>query len=192
MDQHQGFVLASSSERRVSLLKQIGFSPEMIVHPDIDESSQKNEIPKSYSLRMAISKAQKVADICPGRFVLSADTVACTGRVILPKTETLEEAKKSLLRISGRRHRVYTSLCLILPDSTMRVKSVMTVVQFKRLSISEMKFYLDSNQWVGKAAGCDIQGLSQAFIKYIRGSYSNVVGLPLHETYCILSQIFKV
>ncbi|MFJ5423456.1 Maf family nucleotide pyrophosphatase [Wolbachia endosymbiont of Drosophila barbarae] len=185
-------ILASSSKRRIALLKQINIEPGLILPADIDEAPLKKELPKDYSIRMAKSKAEKIQSLNPNYFVLGVDTVVACGRRILLKAENVEQAEKCIRLLSGRRHRVYTSVCLLTPDqSKQHIRTVVTIVKFKRLSEQEIKYYLASEEWKNRAGGCNIQGLAGVFVLFLRGSYSSVIGLPLHETYCLLSNYFN-
>lgn len=177
--------LASASPRRLELLKQVGITPDKVVPADIDESAHKNEKPEIYAARIASEKAKKVAQ--DGVIILSADTVVACGRRILPKAETEEQARACLDILSGRRHRVITAVSIITAEGKQRTRVVTTVVQFKRLAKKEIDTYITSGEWHGKAGGYAIQGRAAALISFISGSYSAVVGLPLHETCAMLS-----
>ena len=183
-------ILASASPRRVDLLRQVRYEPQVIAPADIDETALADEMPKALALRLATAKAGAVAANYPHDFVLAADTVVACGRRILPKTETVEEAQSCLKILSGRRHRVYGGICLIAPHagSTRRQATRLSVseVLFKRLSSAEMALYLSSQEWQGKAGGYAIQGLAAAFIKRLAGSYSNIVGLSLYDAVALL------
>ena len=183
-------ILASASPRRVDLLRQIHYEPQLVVPADIDETAQTNETPKALALRLAAAKAGAVAANYPHDFVLAADTVVACGRRLLPKTETIEEAQACLNILSGRRHKVYGGICLVAPrsGSTRRqaARLSMSEVLFKRLSSAEMALYLSSQEWQGKAGGYAIQGLAAAFIKRLAGSYSNIVGLSLYDAVALL------
>lgn len=179
-------ILASASPRRRELLTRIGVVPDNIIPADIDETPHKDEIPKPHALRLAIGKAQAIAPAHNGAYILSADTVVSVGRRILPKAEDVESAKYCLELLSGRAHRVFTGVCLIAADGRELSRVVETRLKMKRLSDIEMKTYLDSGEWDGKAGGYGIQGLAGAFISHISGSYSNVVGLPVFETHNML------
>ncbi len=186
-------ILASSSEGRIALLKQINIKPGLILSADIDKTPSKKELPRDYSIRMAKSKAEKIQSLNPSYFVLSVDTVVACGRRILLKAENVEQAEKYIRLLSGRRHRVYTSVCLLTPNRfKQHIRTVVTIVKFKRLSVQEIKFYLASEEWKNKVGGCNIQGLAEMFVLFLRGSYSSVIGLPLHETYCLLSNYFNL
>ncbi|AHC39294.1 Maf family nucleotide pyrophosphatase [Ehrlichia muris] len=185
-------ILASSSKQRLSLLEQIGVVPGHVVSPSIDEVVLKKELPKAYSIRIAKEKGTKVKVLYPDKFVLSADTVVCCGSRVLPKAETEEQAIECMRLISGRRHRVYTTICLYTPHDKLHCRSVVTIVKFKRLSVQEINCYIMSRQWKGKSGGCSIQTDAGKFVLSINGSYSSVIGLPLYETYSILSQYFSI
>ena len=175
-------ILASASPRRKSLLAQIGVVPDEIIPADIDETPGKDELPKSHAKRLAAEKAQVIAKTHSGAFILAADTVVGVGRRILPKAESEEEAKHCLKLLSGRSHRVFTGVCLISPNGLINSRVVETRLKMKRFSKPEFQSYLDSGEWDGKAGGYGIQGLAEAYISQINGSYSNVVGLPVYET----------
>ena len=175
-------ILASNSPRRKDLLAQIGIAPDKIIAADIDESPLKKELPRDYALRMAREKAAKIYQDNKYDFVLSADTVVCCGRDILPKAEKDSEVEACLHKLSGRSHQVITSICLIAPDGKESQKSVISRVIFKRLSKAEIDNYIKNGEGIGKAGGYAIQGLAGSFIKNINGSYSSIVGLPLCET----------
>jgi septum formation protein len=169
------------------LLRQIGITPDGILPADIDETPLKNELPEPYARRIARLKAMAVARQKPAALVLAADTVVACGRRILPKAEDEATARKCLLLLSGRRHRVITAVALA-EGGKLREKSVMTMVRFKRLMPADIDAYIASGEWKGKAGGYAIQGLAAAFIPAINGSYSNVVGLPLVEVKVLLGR----
>ena len=171
-------VLGSASPRRRDLLGQIGVVPNQIAPADIDETPAKAELPRIYVERMA---REKNAAVQSDGLILTADTVVSAGRRILGKPEDATEAAQFLMLLSGRRHRVTTSVCLR-DGETLRQRTVETLVKMKRLSDHELSAYLPSNEWQGKAGGYAIQGIGSALIPEINGSYTNVVGLPLTET----------
>jgi septum formation protein len=180
-------VLASASPRRLDLLRQIGIVPDVVDPADIDETPAKDEQPAAHVVRLAEAKARAVEPRHAGAFILAADTVVACGRRILPKTEDEQTARACLALLSGRRHRVYGGVALINPTGDLAIKRVMSQVRFKRLSDQEIASYLNSGEWHGKAGGYAIQGRAAAFVPWIAGSYSNVVGLPLHETAQLLA-----
>lgn len=180
-------VLASASPRRRELLGQIGWTPDTIEAADLDETPLKRELPADLALRLAEAKLDAVASRHLDAYVLAADTVVALGRRMLPKAETEAEALECLTGLSGRRHRVIGGIAVRAPDGTKRKRLVTTVVAFKRLTDAEIAAYVAAGDWRGKAGGYAIQGGAAAYITQIRGSYSNVVGLGLAETYALLS-----
>ncbi len=179
-------VLASSSPRRLALLRQAAIEPTEIFAPDVDEAIQPNELPRAYAVRMAENKLGAALVQCAGAFVLAADTVVACGRRILDKTDDPSSAEATLRLLSGRRHRVTTAVAVGAPDGRRSVKAAMTHVRFKRLDRRELDAYLRSEEWRGKAGAYAIQGLAETFVLDLNGSYSNVVGLPLALTVNIL------
>jgi len=175
-------ILASASPRRLSLLAQIGITPDAVSPADINEDPIEGEVSRDHALRLAQEKAAKVAGDNPDNIILAADTVVGVGRRILPKAETLEQAKYCLDLLSGRGHRVFTGVAVIKADGEMISRVVETRLTMKRLSLPELQSYLESGEWEGKAGGYGIQGIAESYISKIIGSYSNVVGLPLFET----------
>jgi septum formation protein len=167
-------------------LRQIGIEPDRIVHPDIDETPLRGELPGPYAKRLAEAKAMRVAQDYPGDFVLAADTVVACGRRILPKAETEAQAEDCLTLLSGRRHRVLSGLCLVNLTGRRATRLVATIVGFKRLTPDEIDGYIATGEWHGKAGGYAIQGRAAVLANWISGSYSNVVGLPLYETAALL------
>lgn len=181
-------VLASSSPRRLALLRQVGITPARVLSPDIDESPLLRELPRDHAARMAGAKLAAVRGGLAGEpaFVLAADTVVACGRRILEKAEDPAGAERCLRLLSGRRHRVIGGVAVADPQARVRTRLVVTAVRFKRLEEREIRRYLDSGEWQGKAGGYAIQGRAEAFVMQINGSYSNVVGLPLAETLNLL------
>ncbi|MFA7430208.1 MAG: Maf family nucleotide pyrophosphatase [Rhodospirillaceae bacterium] len=175
-------VLASASPRRLHLLSQIGVVPDAVDPADVDETPGKTELPRPHALRLAEEKARAVAHRHDGAFILAADTVVGVGRRILPKAEDEATVRRCLDLLGGRRHRVYGGVCLMTPDGRAVTRCVETAVIFARLSSQQVDEYIASGEWHGKAGGYAIQGLAAAYVRQICGSYSNVVGLPLHET----------
>lgn len=186
MRERPPLILASSSPRRLALLRQIGAVPDRIEVPAVDETPRIRELPRDHALRLAVAKADDVAARSPPAFVLGADTVVACGRRILGKASDLASAERYLRLLSGRRHRVYTGIAVRAPDGRRASRVVMTTVLFKRLDASELEAYLASGEWRDKAGGYAIQGRAEAFVPAINGSYSNVVGLPLAATLDLL------
>ncbi|MDN3645884.1 Maf family nucleotide pyrophosphatase [Pontixanthobacter aestiaquae] len=177
-------ILASASPRRRELLARLGVVPARIAPADIDENPLEHELPRVYARRMSQEKAKAAAS--RDNHVLAGDTVVAAGRRILPKADDEDTARKCLELLSGRRHRVLSSIALLAPDGTLREKLNETVVKFKRLSDQEIAGYLASGEWKGKAGGYAIQGAAEGLIVSIQGSHSSVMGLPLFETRALL------
>lgn len=185
-------VLASASPRRIELLAQIGIEPAFLQPADIDETPQRSEHPRSLAKRLSKQKAERAQDKLKNdadyksAFILAADTVVGVGRQILPKAESEDVALDCLRLLSGRAHKVFTGVCLVTPKGSLRQVLVESRVRFDRLSRRQMDAYISSGEWRGKAGGYAIQGLAGSFIVKLVGSYSNIVGLPLHETQALL------
>jgi len=178
------FILGSGSPRRLELLAQLGVTPDDIRPPDIDETPQKGELPRDYCARVTRQKAEAVASN-PEDLVLCADTTVALGRRIMGKPRDAGEAAEFLLALSGRRHRVITSVALRKQDHLWQ-KDVVSQVKMKRLSDEELNAYLATGDWQGKAGGYAIQGPAGALIPWISGSFTAIVGLPLAETATLL------
>jgi len=178
-------ILGSASPRRLELLAQLGIVPDDVRPADIDETPLKAELPRPYCARMAAEKAAAVkagAD----EIVLCADTTVALGRRILGKPESAAEAAEFLTKMGGRRHTVITAVAVKLGERVW-TRDVVTAVKMKRLSDDELNGYLNSDEWRGKAGGYGLQGRAAAFIPWISGSFSAVVGLPLAETATLLT-----
>ncbi|MEO1089058.1 MAG: nucleoside triphosphate pyrophosphatase [Pseudomonadota bacterium] len=178
--------LASSSPRRLALLRQIGIEPDLIVAPTIDETPLPRELPRQLAERLASAKADAGAKLADGAFVVAADTVVACGRRVLDQTDDPVRARALLNMLSGRRHRVYTGVAVRNLEGRIARRTVLTQVRFKRLTVDEIDAYLTSGEWMGKAGAYGIQGRADAFVIDINGSYSNVVGLPLEVTLRLL------
>ena len=180
-------ILASSSPRRRELLQQLGLDFE-IYSPDIDESVLDGEDVAAYVERLACSKAQAVLERFPDAVVIAADTSLGVDDQILGKPESKQHAFEMWQRISGRKHDVFSGVCV----RTRTEKSsivVRTQVEFQTLSLNDMECYWATGEPLGKAGGYAIQGIAARYIPRIEGSYSNVVGLPLHETVQLLQTV---
>ncbi len=183
------FILGSSSPRRLELLKQINFYPNEIFKPEINEDPQKKELPILYVKRMAKEKMDVVKKKFPNDLILTADTIVYVGRRIIDKTNEQSKATKFLELLSGRRHRVSTAFNLYCKDKIDSLRVVTSVVKMKRLTDNEIKSYIETNEWKGKAGAYGIQGSAEKFIQFISGSYTNIVGLPLNQVYGSLNSI---
>jgi septum formation protein len=185
LDPSLKLVLGSGSPRRLELLAQLGLTPFAIRAPDIDEDAKKGELPRDYVKRIAREKVAAV-DAAIGEVVLCADTTVALGRRIMGKPADVAEAAQFLYALSGRRHKVITALA-VKRGGQIWTKDVQSTVAFKQLSDAEISAYLASDDWRGKAGGYAIQGPAGAFIPWINGSYTGIVGLPLAETAGLLT-----
>jgi septum formation protein len=180
-------VLGSASPRRLELLAQIGIVPDALRAADIDETPRRGETPRDYVRRMAVEKAEALPP-SQDEAVLTADTTVAVGGRILGKPEDRDEAARFMRLMSGRRHQVLTSVALR-HDGRIRQRLVQTTVRMRPLSGRDLEQYLEIGDWQGKAGGYAIQGAAAAYIPWIQGSFSAVVGLPLSETAAMLAAI---
>ncbi|MFC0409807.1 Maf family protein [Roseomonas elaeocarpi] len=181
-DARPPLVLASASPRRLDLLARLGIVPDRVVPAEIDETPAKDELPRLLAARLAREKAAAVAALAPGALVLAADTVVGAGRRALGKPADAAEARRFLQMLSGRRHRVSTGVCVVAPDGTRRERLVTTILSFVQLTPAQIEDYVAGPEWRGCAGGYSIQGRAESFVRFLSGSHSNVVGLPLFET----------
>jgi septum formation protein len=195
------FYLASRSPRRRELLKQIGVAFEVILlreqparGPDVNETPLPAETPDDYVRRIGKLKADVGWDRVVQRQlrrqpVLAADTTVCVDGQILGKPADRADAARMLALLSGREHRVLTSVAMRFEThSKMTVNE--TVVRFRELSQADIEAYIDSGEPMDKAGAYAIQGRAAAFVPELRGSYSGVMGLPLYET-ALLIETFR-
>ncbi|QMW22832.1 Maf family protein [Sandaracinobacteroides saxicola] len=179
-------VLASASPRRVELLARLGVTPAAIDPADIDETPRKAEVPRPHVARLAAEKAAAVAARHPGKVVLAADTLVAAGRRILPKADDEATARACLGLLSGRRHEVLTAVTVIDAAGIARHRLSSTTVAVAPLTPAMIERYVDGGQWRGKAGGYAIQGAFEAHVRFLSGSFSGVMGLPLFETRAML------
>ena len=179
-------ILASASQRRVELLARLGIVPDAIDPADIDETPAKAEVPRAHAERLAREKCAAVAARYPGALVLAADTVVGVGRRILPKAEDEATARTCLALLSGRRHRVTTAVAIADAAGQVRMRTSETIVAFHRLDAVAIDALIAGGDWRGKAGGYALQGSAEAWVRWLSGSWSGVVGLPLSETRALL------
>ncbi len=182
-------ILASASPRRLELLSQVGIAPDAVIPADIDETLHKGELPRAFALRLAQEKCAKISAQRKDAFVIAADTVVACGRRVLDKPKDADDARRILKILSGRRHKVYGGICVAAPDGKVKSRLCETVVSFRRLSESDIAAYIDGKDWEGKAGGYAIQGMAATFVKFLSGSYTNVIGLSLYDTVQLLNSL---
>lgn len=182
------FILASGSPQRIALLRQVVFEPKKIQPADINESCLPHEMPLPYVRRMALEKAKHVAALCPGENVLACDTIVAVGQRILHKAENAAEQLAYLKLLSGRTHRVISSVCLINKKGQVSQRTVTTKIMMKVLSDEDLNEYIECGEWKG-VCGYKIEGRLAGYVTRMVGSYSGVVGLPLYETLNLLKGV---
>jgi septum formation protein len=183
---HQ-LVLASGSPRRQKLLAELGVAYTVDV-ADIDETPLKDEEPLTYVRRVALAKVAAVAARHPGKIILGADTTVTLGRRILGKPVDTADAKRMVELMAGRRHRVLTTVAVVMADGQIREKTTNTTVKIRPLTPGMVQSYIaDPANWQGLAGAYGIQtAIGGALVQSINGSASGVVGLPLVETVNLL------
>ena len=183
-------ILASSSPARLALLTHIGVTPDFIIPANIDETELKGEIARQTVIRLAEMKASKVASEIHDGIILSADTIVSVGRTQLPKATNDDLVAYCLNKLSGKRHTVFTGLCILKKINNLvidsSIKLVSSKVKFKRFNSKELARYIESGEGINKAGGYSIGGYAESFIEFLSGSHSNVIGLPLYETRLML------
>ena len=188
MAQSRQLILASASPRRAALLEQIGVA-FTVIPANVDEARRDDESAESYVARLAKTKARAVANTAPeNTAILGADTVVVKNGEILLKPRDDADARHMLSTLSGAPHEVLTSVALALADDESHCETIVvkTSVRFRELSAREIARYVAGGEPQDKAGAYGIQGVAGAFVESITGSYSNVVGLPLAETYRLL------
>ncbi len=178
-------ILASGSQSRHQILTQMEV-PFQVIVSNIDETPLKSETPSCYVQRISRQKAVTIADKHPGRFVLAADTMIAVGRRILVKAEDQDEAISQMRLLSGRSHRVYTHVTLMRPDRQIFSRLCMTRVRFKVLQEFEIQGFIASQEWRNVAV-YQYQGYASRFIQSIQGLPSTIQGLPVIDTYHLLT-----
>jgi septum formation protein len=182
-------ILASKSPRRYELLKQVGLDFD-VIPSGIEEDYIKGESPRKHVLRLAEAKCLDVGNQHPDRWVVAADTIVYVDHSILGKPKSREEAKKMLRRLSGKEHRVLTGFSVRhLEKRKGDRQTVQTAVKVKKLTQEEMEWYVKTEEPFDKAGGYAIQGMGSFMIESIKGSYTNVVGLPVCELIQMLNRL---
>jgi septum formation protein len=180
-------ILASASPRRRELMQQAGFSLR-IEKPDVPEVRRRGEKPTAFARRLAAEKAAVIGRRHPESVILAADTIVVLGRRVLGKPRDAAEARRMLRALSGQTHRVITAFALLAPSRCL-LRSVSTQVTFRSLSRGEIDAYVASGDPMDKAGAYAIQGGAAGMVRSIRGSYTNVVGLPVAEVLQALHEL---
>lgn len=178
-------ILASSSKNRENILKKMKIPFEVFI-PEIDEKALLNEKPQQLVKRLSYEKAIVAKRKYKNHNIIAADTIVFARKRIVDKTTDINLAKLNLKILSGRRHRVFTGLTFIKNDNRSYQYVCKSIVKFRVLSENDIDKYLHLNEWNNCAGSYSIQGFAESFIEMISGSYSNVVGLPMHITFKIL------
>ncbi|HOW57682.1 MAG TPA: Maf family protein [Smithellaceae bacterium] len=182
-------ILASASPRRQELLEAAGLNFQ-IVPAHVNEAYREGETPGSHVKRLACDKAAAVAKKYPESWVLGADTIVVIDDMILGKPKSRMQAKRMLERLSGRFHKVFTGFAVVRAAAHIqKAKIIQTSVQFKKINPQEMEWYISCPEPYDKAGGYAAQGRGACFIKSLRGSYTNVIGLPVCEVMDELEQL---
>ncbi len=188
-------ILASGSPRRRDLLSRVKL-PFKVVSPNLVEKYPAGEPVRDLVAAIARSKAEIVVDMFRAespRWVLGVDTVVEVDGRLLGKPAGVEEAESMITALSGKVHRVFSGLALVVEKTRpMETACVVTEVKFRDMSSEEQRFYVESGEWAGAAGAYRIQERGAFFVEWIKGSYSNVVGLPLETFYGMLKRnLFK-
>lgn len=211
-------ILASASPRRHDILTQLRIPHRVVVPPSPegeDEPRLPGEAPRDYVQRTARDKALHAAKWlntghntpqlfhgiaansgttghtatdAPGLYILTADTTVAFGNDILGKPKDVDDAARTLSRLSGQTHHVYTAIAVYHDGHLAETLSTSTV-RFKPLSNEEITAYCATGEPMGKAGSYGIQGPAAAFVEYMEGSYTGIVGLPAYETATLLTQV---
>ncbi len=181
MNSNSALILASRSPRRKYLLEKAGLSFE-VIPSGIDETKVPLSDPDKYVRQLAEIKAQDIAKQYPHRWVIAADTIVVINDMILGKPDSEEDARTMLNQLSNRTHQVLTGYALFCCDENCFHSNVITTqVRFKKLNASEIEWYIHTGEPFDKAGAYAIQGIGTFIVKSIKGSYTNVVGLPVCE-----------
>ena len=177
----KSFILASASPRRRELLRSLGLKFS-IIPADVNEEYLDGESPREHVRRLSLNKAMAIAQKNPDAWVLGADTIVVIDGLILGKPKNKKQAREMLERLSDRQHNVFTGFTLAHnANKVYKTKVIQSAVKFKKISEEEMEWYVSCDEPYDKAGGYAVQGKGAYFIKSIRGSYTNVIGLPLGE-----------
>ena len=185
-------ILASGSPRRAEILNFVGWEFEKRV-ADIDETNLPDEKPDDYVQRLAREKAEAIAVYYEDALVLGADTIVVIDKQIIGKPKDLDDARRMLRLLSGKRHEVFTGVALVKKETELNPKSIVdlqkTAVKFAELSDEEIEFLVEKGEPLDKAGAYAVQAQAALFIEEIEGDYWNVVGLPVNLVYRLMQEI---
>jgi septum formation protein len=185
-------ILASASPRRIELLQLMGLDFE-VLPSGIDEAFQRRETPREHVLRLSEEKALAVAQSHPDDWVLGADTIVVIAGEVLGKPRSIVEAKEMLQKLSGREHEVFTGFSIVRQKKGIFIREVVeSSVLFREITSDEMDWYIASGEPYDKAGAYAVQGIGAFCIREIRGSYTNVMGLPLCEVVDALKRVSAI
>jgi septum formation protein len=185
-------ILASASPRRSGLLKHLGLDFD-VMPGSVDEAFRPSETPREHVLRLSEEKALCVARCHPDAWVLGADTIVVIAGEVLGKPGSPAEAKGMLEKLSGREHEVFTGFSIVRQDQGRRIREVVeSSVLFREIAADEMAWYTGTEEPYDKAGAYAVQGMGGRFIKKIRGSCTNVMGLPLPEVVGALKRVAAI
>lgn len=174
-------ILASGSPRRKELLQGLGLSFSIHASSLEEPTPEAGEKPQDYALRMAEMKTHDIAQQHSDATVIGADTIVVLNDRIMGKPKHEEDALSMLKALSGEKHQVITAFCIILSNGEMVSQAVVTDVYMRKSSDKELLGYIATGEPVDKAGAYAIQGIGTFLVKDIKGSYTNVVGLPLTQ-----------
>ncbi len=184
------FILASGSKSRLALLHSIGLYPSKILPPDIEEVRQKSEKAPEMAKRLSLGKCKKIAETNPNALIIAADTVSISKGRIMDKTFDEKIAREYLDIIKGKRHKLFTAMCVAIPSHNIfKQIIVQSVLQFKNMTSQEIDDYIATGEWKGCSGAYRIEGYIARYLKFISGSYSNILGLPVYDLHQVLSSL---
>lgn len=183
-------ILASGSPRRSEIMNSVGWKFTKVI-PDIDESERVGELPGDYVRRLAKEKAEAVAASHPGEIILAADTTVVIDDQIIGKPIDDEDARRMIRMLSGNWHEVLTGVALF-QDDRAEVGIQTTRVKFAKMSDAEVDFLVAKGDPLDKAGAYAVQAQAALFIEGIEGDYWNVVGLPIHLVYDMITELRKL
>jgi septum formation protein len=186
-------VLASTSKERKRLIAKLGFVPDFVVAPDIQEIKHPSETNTEYVVRLAFEKSYKVANQFDDGLIIAADTIVVCKENLLEKAENKEQIESYLQQSSGNINSIYTAVHIIKKvdgNITQQLNNlVKSKIKFKVLTKDEIDVYVNTGEGIGKSGGFAVMGCASHFIEWLCGSISAIEGLPLYQTYNMLKEL---